>query len=244
MTNKLRALATYNKKSKTLLTDVKLQFGEPINTRVSKDSCNAFDGYAAKYYEDYVLTYAHVEVQITKNTKTGVFCMSGVFPREITPGTPTTSCAIEFSRPSKIGEPIPAGTFTGGTLNLTVDGLFQEAEQMIMGLPAPDTESDWLDYDEDQEVPYVGVGYIARYQSEGVTTFCPTIIVKAQFNQLQNSHATSEEQKNYQTQALSAAILRGDDTKHKWKRVAKEDYATEAEAEAAIKTALNIASGG
>ena len=137
-----------------------------------------------------------------------------------------------------------AGTFTGGTLNLTVDGLFQEAEQMIMGLPAPDTESDWLDYDEDQEVPYVGVGYIARYQSEGVTTFCPTIIVKAQFNQLQNSHATSEEQKNYQTQALSAAILRGDDTKHKWKRVAKEDYATEAEAEAAIKTALNIASGG
>lgn len=137
-----------------------------------------------------------------------------------------------------------AGTFTGGTLNLTVDGLFQEAEQMIMGLPTPDTESDWLDYDEEQEVPYVGVGFIARYQSEGVTTYCPTIIVKVQFNQLQSSHATSEEQKNYQTQALSAAILRGDDTKRKWKRVAKEDYATEAEAEAAIKTALNIASGG
>lgn len=137
-----------------------------------------------------------------------------------------------------------AGSFTGGTLNLTVDGLFQEAEQMIMGLPTPDTESDWLDYDEEQEVPYVGVGFIARYQSEGVTTYCPTIIVKVQFNQLQSSHATSEEQKNYQTQALSAAILRGDDTKRKWKRVAKEDYATEAEAEAAIKTALNIASGG
>ena len=104
VTNKLRALATYNKKSKTLLTDVKLQFGEPINTRVSKDSCNAFDGYAAKYYEDYVLTYAHVEVQITKNTKTGVFCMSGVFPREITPGTPTTP-----ADPTPTPTPVPSG---------------------------------------------------------------------------------------------------------------------------------------
>lgn len=137
-----------------------------------------------------------------------------------------------------------AGTFTGGTLNLTVDGLFQESEQMIMGIPAPANDSDFLDYDDDQVVPYIGVGYVARYQSDGVTTYCPTIIVKVQFNQLQNAHATSEEQKNYQTQALSAAILRGDDAKHKWKRVAKEDYSTEAEAEAVIKTALNIASGG
>ena len=77
-----------------------------------------------------------------------------------------------------------AGTFTGGTLNLTVDGLFQAAEQMIMGLPAAGNDDDFLTYDDDQVVPYVGVGYIARYQSEGVTTFCPTIIVKAQFNQL------------------------------------------------------------
>ena len=133
-----------------------------------------------------------------------------------------------------------AGTFTGGTLNLTVDGLFQDAEKLIMGLPAAGNDDDFLTYDDDQVVPYVGVGYIARYQSEGVTTFCPTIIVKAQFNQLQNSHATSEEQKNYQTQALSAAILRGDDAKHSWKRIAKEDYDTEVEAEAAIKEVFGI----
>ena len=133
-----------------------------------------------------------------------------------------------------------AGTFTGGTLNLTVDGLFQAAEQMIMGLPAPANNSNWLDYDDAQVVPYIGVGFVARYQSEGVTTFCPTIIVKTQFNQLQSSHATSEEQKNYQTQALSAAILRGDDAKHSWKRIAKEDYDTEAEAEAAIKEVFGI----
>ena len=111
---------------------------------------------------------------------------------------------------------------------------------MIMGLPAAGENDDFLTYDDDQVVPYVGVGYIARYQSEGVTTFCPTIIVKTQFNQLQSSHATSEEQKNYQTQTLSAAILRGDDAKHSWKKIAKEDYDTEAEAEAVIKEVFGI----
>lgn len=133
-----------------------------------------------------------------------------------------------------------AGTFTGGTLNLTVDGLFQDAEKLIMGLPAAGENDDWLTYDDDQVIPYVGVGYIARYQTEGVTTYCPTIIVKTQFSQLQSSHATSEEQKNYQTQALSAAILRGDDAKHSWKKLGKTDYATEALAEAAIKDFFSI----
>ena len=107
VTNKLRALATYNKKSKTLLTDVKQQFGNPLNTRVSKNSCNAFDGYAAKYYEDYVLIYAHVEVQFTKNTKTGEYCMSGVFPREISSGTPTTPS--DPSGPTPTPTPAPSG---------------------------------------------------------------------------------------------------------------------------------------
>ena len=132
-----------------------------------------------------------------------------------------------------------AGTFTGGTLNLTVDGLFQEAEQMIMGLPAPANDSDWLDYDDDQVVPYIGVGYIARYQSDGVTTYCPTIIVKVQFNQIQSSHATSEDSLNFQTQALTAQIKRADDADRSWKYLG-EAQTTEALAEAAIKTKLGI----
>lgn len=133
-----------------------------------------------------------------------------------------------------------AGTFTGGTLNLTVDGLFAESEKMIMGLPDADTDNKWLVYNDKQVIPYVGVGYIARYQSEGVTSYCPVIIVKVQFAQIQSSHATSEEQKNYQTQALTAAMLRGDNADHDWKMLAKTDYETEAEAEAAIKEVFNI----
>lgn len=79
---KLRTLAKYNKKSKTMLADVKKLFGKPLKTRIDKNSCNPFDGYATKYYRDYVLIYKHVEVQFTYNSKNGVYCMSGVYPRE------------------------------------------------------------------------------------------------------------------------------------------------------------------
>lgn len=151
---------------------------------------------------------------------------------------PDTSDDNKFHADNQAAE-TDAGSFTGGTLSLTVDGLFAEAESMIMGLPAADS-SGWITYDDDQAVPYVGVGFIARYQSEGVVTFAPNIIVKASFNQIQSSHATSEDSVNYQTQALSAQILRADDAKHSWKKIPGTDFATEALALAALKTALNI----
>lgn len=131
-----------------------------------------------------------------------------------------------------------AGTFTGGTLNLTVDGLHQAAEKLIMGLPAPD-QNGWIDYDDDQKIPFVGVGYIAKYMSGGDITYVPTIICKAIFNQISKSHATSEDSVNFQTQALSARIQRSDAEKHKWQSEG-DDFDTEAEAEAAIKTVFNI----
>ena len=119
-----------------------------------------------------------------------------------------------------------AGTFTGGTLNLTVDGLHLAAEKLIMGLPAPDSNG-WTDY------------YVAKYMSGGEITYDATVIRKAVFNQIQTSHATSEDNVNYQTQALSARILRADDAKKTWKSV-NEALATEAEAEAVIKTLFGI----
>ena len=131
-----------------------------------------------------------------------------------------------------------AGTFTGGKLNITVDGLFQEAESFIMGLPS--ASNGWIDYNDDQEVPYVAFSYVARYQSDNVESFTPVVIVKTQFDQVKNSAATSTETKNFQTQSLTANIMRGDDEKHTWKKLADEDYSTEALAEAAIKALFGV----
>lgn len=130
-----------------------------------------------------------------------------------------------------------SGTMNGGTVDLTVDGLLTAAEKLIMGLPA--AVSDWTAYDDDQQIPYVGIGYIARYMSDGVTTYVPTVIVKAKFAQIESSAATQEEDIDWQTQSLSATMYRGDDAKHAWKYVGA-DQETEAAAEALLKTKLGI----
>lgn len=130
-----------------------------------------------------------------------------------------------------------SGTMTGGTIDLTVDGLLTAAEKLIMGLPA--AASGWTAYDDDQAIPYVGIGYIARYMSDGVTTYVPVVIAKARFNQIELSAATQEEDIDWQTQSLSAVMYRGDDAKHTWKYIG-DDEETEEAAEAALKAKLGI----
>ena len=151
---------------------------------------------------------------------------------------PETSDDNSFYADNTTAEKDP-GTFTGGTLNLTVDGLHPDAEDLVMGLPVAD-DAGWVYYGDDQKIPYVGVGYIAKYMSDGETTYEPTIILKTAFNQIAKSHATSEESINFQTQSLSARIYRSDDEKRRWKGYNNNEFATEAEAEAVIKARFNI----
>lgn len=130
-------------------------------------------------------------------------------------------------------------TFTSASLTLTVDGLLAAAEEMIMGVAAPSKTDGWIEYGDDQEVPYVGVGFIARYMSDGVTTFTPYVLAKCMFNQVPTNAETQEESINWQTQELTARVMRGDDAKHNWKYVGSS-YETEAAAEAALKTKLGV----
>ncbi len=131
-----------------------------------------------------------------------------------------------------------AGRLTGGTVDLTVDGLHVAAERLIMGLPAAASDG-WTAYDDDQSIPDVGIGYIERYMSDGEESYVPVVIKRAAFSQLETSAATQEEDIDWQTQSLSAQIRRGTDTKHTWKYVGTAT-STEALAEAALKTKLNI----
>ena len=131
------------------------------------------------------------------------------------------------------------GIFTGGTVTLTVDGLFTDAERFIQGLPAADADG-WVHYGDNKKTPYVAIGYIARYQSDGVVTYVPTIIPKCKFGLLNQSAQTQGEEIDWQTQEITANIFRSDDANHEWKYVSETEYATEAEAEAALQTKLGI----
>ena len=132
-----------------------------------------------------------------------------------------------------------SGKFTGGTISLTVDGLLTAAERLVMGLPAA-TEG-WMDYDDDQQIPEVGIGFIRRVMSGGVTSYIPYILVRAVFSQIPVNGATQEEEIDWQTTELSATLKRGQDAKHRWKRVG-QNCQTEEAAEAMIQAALGITS--
>lgn len=130
-----------------------------------------------------------------------------------------------------------AGIFTGGSLTLTVDGLKDEANALIYGLPA--VTGGWYNYDNTQAVPHVGFGAVVRVQEAGVVTYVPLILTRIQFNDSGMTAATQEDQIDWQAQELTAQILRDETVNQCWKKLG-EAQATEAAAEAKIKTFLNI----
>jgi len=151
--------------------------------------------------------------------------------------TPETSDDNNFYADNVIAES-EAGTFTGGSINLTVDGLLVAAERLIMGLPAA-AENGLTAYGDDMAIPDVGVGFIARYQSGGVVTYTPIIFPRTAFELIETSAATQEENIDWQTQDLTATIKRAEDANRNWKYVGGE-LETEAAAEALIKTFFSI----
>lgn len=130
------------------------------------------------------------------------------------------------------------GIMTGGQVTLTVDGLLETAEKLILGLPDADT-NDWIHYGDAMSIPYVGIGFVCRYQSEGVVTYTPVVLTKARFQTPSLSAATQEEDIEWQTQELVADLARDDTASHDWKLVG-EAQTTEALAEGMIKTMFNI----
>lgn len=158
--------------------------------------------------------------------------------------TPASSEVDPFYADNVSAETAP-DVFTGGDLELTVDGLFADAEQMILGLPDPTEvevngkQVNSYSYGDNMVFPYLGQGFIARYQSAGVVTYTPIILTKTRFNLPELSAQTQEQTISWQTQPLTAKILRDDTAAHNWKIVGA-DMATEADAEAFIRKILNI----
>lgn len=139
------------------------------------------------------------------------------------------------------------GVFTGATVTLTVDGLKPAARKLIMGLPEDSTievdgnEVTVMDYDNRQQIPYVGIGFIVRFMEQGVTTYTPYVLPKCAFNVDGLSAATQEEEIEFQTTELEATVMRDDSEYARWQRIAA-DQTTEKDAEAVVKALLGITS--
>ena len=128
-----------------------------------------------------------------------------------------------------------SGVFTGGTVELEVDGLFTSAYNMIMGIE--DQASGWTPDGASAEVPYMGIGFIVRWMSEGATTYQPVVLAKTKFAIPEEERATQEDEIDWQTTTLSATLMRDDTEDQAW-RYRGEDFTTEAAAEEALQEFL------
>ena len=131
-----------------------------------------------------------------------------------------------------------SGVFSGGTATLTVDGLLDATRKLIYGLPTADSLG-WTHFGDSQSVPYVGIGFVTRYMSEGVTSYVPTILTKAIFQAEPQAAATQEDEVDWQTTELTATLLRDDSANHDWKLIGAAQT-TEALAESAITAFLGV----
>ena len=129
------------------------------------------------------------------------------------------------------------GVFTNGTVTLTVDGLSENAEKLILSLPTADG-SGFVNYGSNNP-PYVGVGFVVRSMNNGTAYWRAVVLPKVKFNTPNVEAATQEETIAFQTQELTASIFRDDTTNKTWLK--KGAYkTTESAAEAEIKTLFSI----
>lgn len=151
-----------------------------------------------------------------------------------------TGDATNFYADNTIAESV-AGQFNGATATLTVDGLKSTARDLIAGITTKGSLTvdgktvNTAVYDDLQNIPYVGIGFVVRYMENGVTSYAPVILPKAQFSPEGLDAATQGESVEFQTTELQATVMRADDTHHSWKVVA-DDQTTEAAAVAVIMT--------
>lgn len=138
-------------------------------------------------------------------------------------------------------------SFAGGTLNLSTDDLSQEVTKAILGLTetaitgiegVTDTSVKELVYDDTQNTPYLGVGFIVKKKVGGTYKWRAVVLCKVMFSVPADAATTQGESIEWQVPELSSTIMRDDSETHMWKREAT--FTTEVQAEAYIKARLNI----
>ena len=136
--------------------------------------------------------------------------------------------------------------FTSGSVTTTVDGLEPAAATLALGLP--ETQNVEVDskqvgfqpYGAGMEPPYLGFGCVRRTMMNGKTQYWPFILPKIRYSIPSEEMATQEENIDWQTQELSATVLRDDTEAQNWKYLSAAGMDTEAEAEEAVKAFLKI----
>lgn len=113
-----------------------------------------------------------------------------------------------------------SGAFQSGTVKLTCDHPNDKAYALAEGLGTESTDG-WTPYDDSQAKPFLGLGYVTKYEEDGVYSYVPTLINKVKLTTGAESEsaetAKSDGSTNFQDGDHSFAIYRSDTAKHTWR---------------------------
>lgn len=139
-----------------------------------------------------------------------------------------------------------SGVFTSGEATMNVNYLSPAAAKMILGLTNQTTVGDvqWDDYDDDANPPDVGYGHVKKVMNDGVIQYIAFVLPRIKFALPNESAETQGENIDWQTQELTATIMRSLNGKHKWRSGVPTPFDTEEEAEAAVVAYLSQTAGG
>lgn len=137
--------------------------------------------------------------------------------------------------------------FNGGTAEITTNDLLPEVMLPVLGLiteaitneAIKTKDAKWMVFDDDQALPYLGVGGIIKKKIRGANRWMAFVLTKVQFSNPGISAVTQGSSIEWQTQKLSATIMRSDEPKHRWFMLSSLMDSAE-DAETALKLFLNI----
>lgn len=139
-----------------------------------------------------------------------------------------------------------SGVFTSGEATITVNYLSAKAAKMVLGLTNQTTVGDvkWDDYDDDANPPDIGYGHVKKVMNDGVIQYIGFVLPRVKMALPSESAETQGETIDWQTQELTATIMRSLNGKHPWRAVADTPFDTEDKAEAAVVAYLSQTAGG
>ena len=141
-------------------------------------------------------------------------------------------------------------SFAGGTLTLSTDDLSQEVSKAILGIKeealteitgVTDEDASELIYDDTQETPYLGAGFIIKKKVGGVYKWRAVVLTKVMFGVPSDAATTQGETIEWQVPGTERDHYARRQRKPRLE--ARGNLTTEAQAEAYIKARLNITSG-
>lgn len=136
------------------------------------------------------------------------------------------------------------GTFSSGELSVTVAEILPAAQKMLLGLrtvkmTVGGEELDVVSFDGKMKPPYLGYGDIIKLTVNGETKWRAVVLAKTKFNISDEEANTETEEIEWQTETITAKVMRDDSADERWKWTYVFD--TESQADSFIRHILNIA---